>query len=179
MPSTSILFAQTPDTAPTGQPEPAFFVDLNLDQIVAGVTAGRADFDLKEFYRAPLDSTQAIQYRQQVFQDLERADLRDRMGDFADTMTRVRHRLAQAADLHYPYQRERWHLDAAATYCDAIESLAADLGHADLRSPGLMRFREFLNDYAAGEAFGVLSDDTDRCGAGLAGIQYCLQISGN
>src|SRR6478609_8743236 len=102
MPSTSILFAQTPDTAPTGQPEPAFFVDLNLDQIVAGVTAGRADYDLEEFYRAPLDSTQAIRYRQQVFQDLERNDLRDRMGDFADTMTRVRQRLAQAADLHYP-----------------------------------------------------------------------------
>ncbi|MEP6559606.1 MAG: DNA mismatch repair protein MutS [Nakamurella sp.] len=175
----SILFAQTSDTPGAMQPEPSFFVDLNLDQVVTGLTAGRTEYQLTEYYRAPLPDARAIRYRQQVFQDLERADLRDRMKDFTDEMTHTRQRLKLATELRHTYQRERWQLAAATGYRDAVKSLAVDLGRADLRSPGLVSFRRFLIDYTAGEAFRGLSTDTDLCDGELAGIQYCLQITGN
>ena len=108
MPFASILFADdSPSTAPAPIPrsipqEPAFFVDLNLDQVVADLTTGRAQYHLEEFYRTPLRSVAAIGYRQQVFQDLERGDLRDRMAVFADGMTRMRQCLQQASALRHP-----------------------------------------------------------------------------
>ena len=185
MPFASILFADdSPITAPAPIPrsipqEPAFFVDLNLDQVVADLTTGRAQYHLEEFYRTPLRSIAAIGYRQQVFQDLERGDLRDQMAVFADGMTRMRQCLQQASALRHRYQRERWILDAAHAYCTTVTALVADLSSADLRAPGWVTFRQFVTEYAAGESFSGLLADTDQCRRVLGSIQYCLQITGN
>ena len=176
----SILFPdEPPEMNAAGPAEPDFFVDLNLDQVVADLTDGRAEYRLEAFYRAPLPDVRTIRYRQRVFQDIERDDLRHRLGLFADEMVRMRRCVAQAAELRHPYQRERWVLDAAAGYCHAVEALASDLNNADLRSPGFLRFRQFLTDYTSGQEFVTLATDTDRCRSGLAGIEYCLHISGN
>ena len=185
MPFASLLFADDSpgmDAAaiPRSIPqEPAFFVDLNLDQVVADLTTGRAQYHLEEFYRAPLHTVPAIGDRQQIFQDLERGDLRARMAAFADRMTRIRQGLQQAAELRHPYQRERWNLYTAAEYCGAVTTLAADVAAADLRSRGLTDFRQFLTDHTAGTPFTALAADTHRLGKDLAGICYCLQITGN
>src|SRR6185312_1301708 len=94
----SILFPdEPPEMNAAGPAEPDFFVDLNLDQVVADFTDGRAEYRLEAFYRAPLPDVRTIRYRQRVFQDVERDDLRDRLGLFADEMVRMRRCLAQAA----------------------------------------------------------------------------------
>jgi hypothetical protein len=52
--------------------EPVFFPDLNLDQIVASVTAGKDEYTLTPFFYSPMNELDAVSYRQEVFQDLER-----------------------------------------------------------------------------------------------------------
>lgn len=54
----SILFANAahrPEEEPSRAPD--FFVDLNLDQIVDTVTAGRQRYDLKPFFYTPLQTS--------------------------------------------------------------------------------------------------------------------------
>ena len=51
--------------------EADFFTDLNLDQMIATVTAGRDAYNLKPFFYFPLNSTDEIEYRHEVMQDLE------------------------------------------------------------------------------------------------------------
>src|SRR5436305_12829814 len=52
---------------------PDFFVDLNLDQIIGAVTAGREEYNLKPFFYTPLGDIGATQYRHEIMQDLENA----------------------------------------------------------------------------------------------------------
>jgi hypothetical protein len=50
-----ILFGATPPVAGAdSRPEPAFFHDLNLDQVTAWVTAGLGDYRLEPFFYTPL-----------------------------------------------------------------------------------------------------------------------------
>ena len=70
--SPSILFARREDRlSAQGANAPAFFTDLNLDQIVDAVTSGCKDHDLTPFYYFSLNTVDTIRYRHEVFQDLE------------------------------------------------------------------------------------------------------------
>jgi hypothetical protein len=80
----SILFAKPGDCINQETTEtPDFFRDLNLDQIVEGITLGKAGYDLKRFFYTPLRDIDAIAYRYEVFHDLEAAGLLESVRSFA------------------------------------------------------------------------------------------------
>ena len=58
----SILFDKIADETAVQQAEPAFFTDLNLDQIVMSVVTGRAEYNLEPFFYTPLHDADAVQY---------------------------------------------------------------------------------------------------------------------
>ncbi|HEY0715976.1 MAG TPA: hypothetical protein VGD68_00030, partial [Streptosporangiaceae bacterium] len=118
----SILFERP------GRPAaPPFFTDLNLDQVCSALVAGREQYDLAPCFWTPLRDEAAIRYRHQVLQDLRRDEVSDAVTEFARAMETMRQRLGQAERLRHPYQRQRWFLDAADTYCRAVRDFAASL----------------------------------------------------
>jgi hypothetical protein len=54
-----------------GAEEPAFFSDLNLDQVVEAVVGGRVEYELKSFFYALLRDVDAVEYRHEVFREFE------------------------------------------------------------------------------------------------------------
>jgi len=176
----SILFGDTPPPADLDRrPEPVVFRDLNLDQVTASVTAGLGGYQLDPFFHTPLAGLDEISYRHEVFRDLDDDALRDRIAAFAAAMRRVRQQRAAARELHYPRQRQRWFLESAASYADAVTGLAADLRGAAITSRGFLALREFLARYVRSDAFAALTADIARLRDGLAGVTYCLHIRGN
>lgn len=176
----SILFARPEDFVNDRQlDEPDFFVDLNLDQIIAAVTAGRDEYDLKRFFYFPMNRTDDIEYRHEVMQDLESATLLEHVKSFSQKMRAVRGHLSQANALHYNYQKEAWFLDAVEIYCDAVKGFADDLGGAVLKSRGFLVFREYLANYAESHCFASLSAETRQLKADLAAVKYCVLIKGD
>jgi DNA mismatch repair protein MutS len=174
----SILFERAEGNA-VARVAPAFFADLNLDQIVDAVTAGREAYNLKEFFYTPLANVDAISYRQEIFRDLEDQALRECIKSFAQKIRSMREHLAHLAKLHYLNQRNAWLLDAIEFYCDAVARFNADLSAAQLRSRGLSAFREYLSGYSASSCFIGRVNTLNEIKAGLSKIEYCVLIDGD
>ena len=155
------------------------FADLNLDQVVDALCAGREGYRLDEFFRAPLTGRAAIAYRHDVVRDLQRPPVRDAVAGFARAMASMRSHRTQMDKLHFEHERQGWMLDSVAIYCDAVESLAARLEELDLASEGMRGLRSYLTAYAGSERFGALAAETRRLGDALAGVRYSLLIRGS
>ena len=70
----SILFDDATVTHDAGAPEePACFGDLDPDQIVASVGAGREEYDVGPFFCRSRRSVEAVHYRDHVSEDLSEA----------------------------------------------------------------------------------------------------------
>lgn len=175
----SILF-ETEETALMAAPEePACFGDLNLDQVVAAITATRQEYDLKPFFYIPLREASAVNYRHAVLRDLEDKVLVENLHVFAQGMRTMREYLEQVDALHHRYQKGRWLLDAAGIYCATVRKLAGYLAVAGLRSAGMLDFRQYITDHCTSTSFTALAATTARLQSRLAQVRYCLQIKGS
>jgi len=175
----SILFPNVADRVPDTQlSAPDFFVDLNLDQIVATVTAGKEEYNLAPFFYAPLHDVDSVVFRHEVMRDLENAGPFDAIKAFAKGMQEVRENLAQLKKRYYEHQKECWLLDAVTLYGDSVNRLVRDLATADLKSRGLTTFKVYLIEYAASTRFTALINQARRLKAALDAIRYGIFIQG-
>ena len=175
----SILFQSTSDRGPKAERRvPEFFVDLNLDQIVAATTAGKEEYHLTPFFSMPLHDVDAVIFRHEVMQDLDGTSLFDRIKAFADGMRSVREHLAQLEKRSYEHQKEWWFLDAVNRYGDAVSRLAEDLSKETLNSRGLRAFRDLAAQYVSSERYRSLLGEAKQLKESLAGIRYSIFIDG-
>jgi len=173
----SILFERTEDNIIKETLEaPVFFVDLNLDQVIDTITAGKQEYNLKPFFYTSLNDIYAIKYRQEIMRDLENETLLENIKSFAQKMIGMRRYLALVDKLDFKYHKEGWFLDAAEVYCDAVSCLVQDLSLLDLKSHGLLAFREYLTNYARLEHFMSLLAETKKLKTDLSTVKYCVII---
>ena len=173
----SILFNRTNNTTKKESPEmPPFFVDLNLNQIIEAVTAGKNNYNLEPFFYTPLHDEDTIQYRHEVMQELENEILMGYIKSFAEKMVIVRRYLSHVDKLEFKNHKEGWFLEAAEVYCDAINCIAHDLSRVDLKSPGFLSFREYVTNYASSDGFKTLLAETKNLKAALSTIKYGVII---
>jgi DNA mismatch repair protein MutS len=175
----SILFAGPQDR--NGDDElttPAFFADLNCNQVVSAIVSEKEAYDLKPFFHNCLKRVDAITYRHQVFKDLEDSSLHECIDNFGRKMREVREGLGRAQKAHYKEQKQAWFLDAVMTYCDTMNSLTAVLSKANLKSRGFIGLRNYMRSYAGSVEFTSLLRDAEKLKSDLAGIAYCVLING-
>lgn len=173
----SVLFERTVDRVGSETLEaPDFFRDLNLDQIVDAITAGRQEYDLRLFFYNRLTDLAAITYRHEIMRDLENERLFQSIKSFSREMRTMREQLTAADKLYYKYQKERWFVDTVQNYCEAVQRLVLDLNEVDLNSRGLLAFREHLAEYARSDRFKTLLKKAITLKSDLATIRYCLLI---
>lgn len=158
--------------------EPDFFHDLNLDQVVESITAGRDEYDLTPFFRAPVRDVATVRYRHEVLRDLEAPRIRQAVDRFADRMRTMRKHLERVRKLYYRYQKEFWFVDAVDIYCDAVHELSAELARLDLTSTGLGALRDYLTDHVGSTAFTSLVAETTTVQEKLRTVRYCVHIKG-
>jgi hypothetical protein len=173
----SILFGgEQSAEPPSGQP--LFFPDLNLDRVVEAIVAGRDEYELTAFFHLPLRNVPAIEYRQEVFRDLESGDVAAAVRAFAAEMQRVRRFLTLAEKQRNEHEKERWFADAAALYGDCVVSLHDDLVALEPSSRGFQALRDYLSAYVASERFVSVEADLETVLAGLAGVTYAVRVRG-
>jgi DNA mismatch repair protein MutS len=173
----SILFDAPTEVGEDGNQ--SVFSDLNLDQVFTSMASRWDEYDLMPFFGISLHDLQSVEYRHQVMQDMEGEAVSAALAEFADRMHDMRTQLAQSAKLRYRYQKESWFLDAARTYRQSVSALTDSLAALDLRSRGLIAFREYLAAYTGSSAFTGLVADIGAVTSALESVRYCLNIRGN
>ena len=176
----SILFEPAHDLPQSARPDSSqVLADLNLDQVCSALTLGRDQYDLAPYFLSPLPDEAAIYYRHQVLRDLRTSDVRAAVAAFARSLTTMRQSLAQVSRLGHRYQQQRWFLDAANTYSQAVLTLAQQLRDVELTSAGLTSWREYLENYLQSAEYqqltAGLADLLDR----LREVRYCVHIKAN
>jgi len=166
-------------TSDPSQEAPEYFRDLNLDQVVQAITAGKEEYHLKPFFQTPVRTTDAIQYRHEVMRDLENSRVLECIKAFAEDLRLMRQKLALATKLYHRYQKERWFLHAVELYCATAGELNDRLSRLRLSSRGLLAFRGYLADYVGSERFTSLLATTTRVARDLAEVRYSVLIKGN
>lgn len=178
---TSILFPDGAEAVSISWelPEPEYFADLNLDQIVRGCTLGREEYHLTPFFYLPLQNGDTVRFRQEVMRDLEESEpLRQSIQVFAQKMQKVRIYRSLAEKLYYKLNKEGWFLEAVDTYCDAVFQLAEELLLLSPSSCGFLAFREYLSRYVQSPSFVALREGAKDLKKTLKSIRYCIQIDG-
>ena len=161
---------------PEAAAAPAFFRDLNLDQIVASIIIGKQEYNLAPFFYRPLQTVAAVEYRQAVMRDLQDHARSDAINQFAIGMRAVRDHVVQAGKLYYKYQKQAWSLDAIEIYCKAVAQLLSRLRAPPPDSAGLAGFLAYLEAYVASTSFQKLVMDAAALKTSLSSIRYNLLI---
>ena len=175
----SVLFDHEADAGRAVQAsEPACFHDLNLDQALETILAGREQYELAPFFYTPLTQVESIRYRHEVVRDLEKPEIAEPIRRFAQQMGRMREQLAQIEKLHYPRQRQAWFRDAIEIYCDGVITLANDLEQAPVAARALDGLCGYLAEYVSSEAFTTLAAETRARKEALASLDYSVRTHG-
>jgi DNA mismatch repair protein MutS len=175
MPFHSILSEKIDEVIETPDPR-EYFVNLNLDQIINSITESKKEYNLKPFFFTPLTDIDSILYRHEIFRDLENLELFKAITRFAQNLRTMREYITQANKLYYLFQKEFWFVDAVIIYCKAVNDLARDINLADLKSRGLIAFREFLTAYSLSDRFTRLLIEAQQIIAELSTIKYSMII---
>ncbi len=156
--------------------DPACFHDLHLDDIVNSVTAGREQYDLAPFFRALAPDVDTVQYRHEVFRDLEEPASHAVVRAFAAGMTEVRERLRRRSKAHYLYEQERWFVAAASAYCEAVTALLSGLRHASPKSRALAGLMDYVATYVESAIFTALQAEARGVEEELGRVRYRLRF---
>ena len=158
--------------------QPPWFGDLNLDQVVAGVTAGLGTYDLAPFFGRLLPTEDAVRFRQEVTSDLDDDATTVAFTAFALAMTKTRDAFARAGKTYYGLQKQRVSLEGLEAYCTGVAELHASLQTRNLESRALRSFQAYLHGYVEGEAFGALHREVTSLAADLAAVVFDVHVFG-
>jgi len=175
----SILFENPRNIAVREREKPPdYFVDLNLDQVVRGITAGKEEYHLTPLFHVSLSEVEHVEYRHEVMRDLAEEKLLGNINVFARTMKRVRAYLARSKNEYNAHAKNRWFLDGVALYCEAVRRLAEDLSDASLESRGFNGLADYLSRYTNAPPFETLFNGARQIQYDLGQIRYSVHIHG-
>lgn len=159
--------------------QPACFIDLNLDQVVAAIVAKRDEEVLRPIFHSPCRNEDVVRYRQAVFVDLERPEVFRVFPAFCEAMRLVRANLDYAKKISPRCHRHMVILRAIGLYCEAVSSLAYGLQSLTLESAGLRNLLTYLAKYTGSHAFAQLAAETRELRDTLSRISYSMLFRGD
>ncbi|WP_373483239.1 DNA mismatch repair protein MutS [Acetobacterium sp.] len=181
----SILYQTGYEETPVNL-EPAYFRDLNLDQLINAITLDKEDYALKAFFYSPLKQMENIHFRQAIASDLDNDDFFRSSAVFSEKIFALNQQFGQcltslnrSGDKHQDYLEKGRYLDLIESYCEEVRSYYACLTHSDLKALGFLSLRDFLGDYLHSDAFVNLSGTTSRLKDELFALDYCILINGD
>lgn len=147
--------------AEEGEIRPAFYTDLNINQITDRIS-GEWGEDISRFYRYLPTDKEWTDYRREVYADIAQSGCYESLCAFLEGMKDREDARAKKAAVRMELQKAVWLLREAACYCDAFCALSESLEKVKLHSEGMLAFTAFLREYLASEGFSGMREAVAR-----------------
>ncbi len=148
---------------------PAFFLDLNLNQVIDRICALWEKNVSSYYYYLPADKA-SEDYRRAVFADICSGDTYEILCEFVGEMSKWEEARGKRETVRSSLQKSAWFLTEAAAYCGAFYRLHERLQSIDLTSEGMRSFRKYLSGYLASTVFMELQETGNRLQEALSGF---------
>lgn len=148
--------------------------DLNLDRMFYELAIGNHREAVMKVLQTPLTSRQEIEYRQQIFQDLEQKELFCGIESFCKSMDQVDHQINSSKRLVYDEQRSSLYLNIVNQYCNGVDEFYRVMNSYPIKSQGLQAFLTCLNRYVESDTYQMLRSESRELVAEAAKIRYHL-----
>ena len=143
-----------------GVTRPAFFLDLNIDQILERIT--KEDRKILEYFEYfPLDA-ECENYRHEVYEDIKKNSLYDALLKFTAEYNEFRDIENKKKSTRIDLQRPVWHFWGMEIYTASLLRLKSVLEEAGLSSEGLKGLTELLKSYTGTPAFLGMAEKSAR-----------------
>lgn len=158
---------------------PAFYEDLNLDQIMEKIYDRNLYPQLDEMYTTLVSDEEIIYYRQDIMRDLEKVQIYEAFAAFQNALQEVKRKIAESKTKKYELQAEFIYLEAIESYCTYINKLEKFCEIKDIQSEGLKNFSKAIRAYSQGKYFGELNKKITELKAAIEKIHYQLILHEN
>lgn len=124
---------------------PAFFQDLNLDQIIERICEDWEEVK-DDYYYLP-ENQETEEYRRGIFADVKIPEVRSALEAFRDGMKARKKAAAQKEEVEENLQKQIWHIREVGYYCKGLQDLLEGLQKSCVASKGLKQMQEYLKEY--------------------------------
>ncbi|MBR3483951.1 MAG: hypothetical protein IKH42_04725 [Lachnospiraceae bacterium] len=134
-----------------GLTEPAFFLDLNIDQILEKVTLGNRR--VRAYYEYfPLDA-ECSEYRRHIYRDIRTKGLFEALTKYTDNYTEFRELERKKKETRGDIQKTVWNIYAIKLYTENLLALYSDLKAASPESEGMTALLNYLDKTVSSDDF--------------------------
>ena len=131
---------------------PAFFADLNLDQVIDRISRDWGENVGKYYAYFPADA-RCEDYRRGIYRDIRQERAYEAFCRFSERMGDRREVFVKKEAVEHRLQRAVWHIREVDDYCGAFGDLYEAMASMSLGSQGMQEFQAYLGRYLAGEEF--------------------------
>ncbi len=157
----------------------ALYEDLRMDRVIGELLDPDADADLAWVFFAFCPDGKAVSYRQDVFRALESPAAREAFEGFCRSVGSAAQLLALGGQVRHAAQRDKYLVDGAALYTQAVRRLLREAAGPGLRSEGLLAFLDALRAHAGSPAFMEIEARAQAAKNAVERIPYRLRVEGD
>lgn len=154
-------------------PRAAFYLDLNLNQIIDRIGVLWGSDARKFYYYFPMDKD-CQEYRRQVYRDVKKPQISAALCDFIEAAKGMEEAGKQREAVLSPLQKHYWQLMEIEAYCHAFDGLGQALEDEALQSEGMQQLRTLLKEYLTQDAYLSMRDRVRDLLAKVAGFRFVI-----
>lgn len=140
---------------------PAYFLDLNLNQIIDRIHLIWGENVTSYYYYFPADK-ESEDYRRDIFADIKKEGMYEALLAFVEQMRARKEAAGKRESVQIKIQKAVWHLWEVGYYCDGLSALKQALDRAELCSDGMKAFYEYLTEYLDSDKFVQMQNTMDE-----------------
>ena len=163
----------------SSESKPQYFKDLGLNQIVEDICRGRQEYSLQSYYFQRLKNLNDIQYRQEIFKDLDDLSLLKAVNNFSNSMKQIYEKESRIKKLYNEWQKKWYRLDTMELYMNSLSDFLNILITCGIKSQGLICVKKHITVIVEGDHFLKMKQMLNELKDLLSSVTFRIRIYRN